>query len=143
MCFIHFPVPWNDIVERVTHLSLEVRADPDHTPLHSHLEGEADHPWDLQQGVFTQTSTSLRDGERQGSCAEDKTNSVLNKMVTQKPCKPSHSIQMKGFNVTYIYNTVTDMKCQKSSSSIVLRYECWSLRLSVWGNVIRDSSPVG
>ena len=42
-----------------SHLGLQVRSDPDDTPLHGHLEGEADDASDLQQSLLTQTPATL------------------------------------------------------------------------------------
>lgn len=42
-----------------TYLGFKVRADPDDTPLDSHLEGEADHPPDLQQRLLAQAPPGL------------------------------------------------------------------------------------
>ena len=43
------------------HLSLQVGADPHHASLDSHLEGEADDPFDLQKSLLTQAAPGLRD----------------------------------------------------------------------------------
>lgn len=45
-------------------LSLEVGADADDAPPGGHLEGEADHPSDLQQSLLTQAPAALRTDKR-------------------------------------------------------------------------------
>lgn len=52
-----------------TYLSFKVRADPDNTSLHSHLEGEADDPSNLQQRLLTKAPSSLTTNNKQMRCA--------------------------------------------------------------------------
>lgn len=53
-----------EVAGRRADLSLEVGADADDAPPGGHLECEADHPSDLQQGLLTQAPAALRTDKR-------------------------------------------------------------------------------
>lgn len=55
----HHSAQSGDEEEEKSHLGLQVRPDSDDASLHGHLEGEADHPSDLQQSLLTLTPATL------------------------------------------------------------------------------------